>query len=263
MFTFDNNLRYGMPPHFGGFPYTYSYGNIVYEDCTCLMMNYTTERDILEQYIPDVFELLKPEVSVSSNSAHGVGWMGGGHYSCIALTAPVKHIKTGTEGAYMLILWEDSAYPILGGREDTGMPKVFCDIGEYAKFEDHASLCGSYNGRNFIDLEIHIQKDLTAEEVAAAGVMHLNQIGWRYIGNFRKPGAAISEPTIYPVEMYPTAISTGVGKVTWTKLTYQQYPMQAHMIDALANIPILEYAGPATYMKYKQILRGDLARVLE
>lgn len=263
MFTFDSNLRYGMPPHFGGYPYTNCYGYLVYEDCTGLTLSYTTDRTALEQYIPDVFELIKPEITISSNNAHGVGWMGGGHYGCIALTAPVIHTKTGIEGAYILVLWEDSAYPILGGREDTGMPKIFCDIGEYAKFGNHASLCGSYNGRNFIDLEMEIQKEFTQEEVTAYGVPVINQFGWRYIGKLNKPGYEVSEPTIYPCELHPTAIASGTGKITWTKLTYQQYPMQAHIIDCLANLPVLEYAGPAVYMKYKQVLRGDLARALE
>ena len=263
MFQFDDTLRYGMPPHFGGFPYTLSYGNLVYEDCTSLSINYKTDRDSLEQYIPDVFELLRPEVSASSNSAHGVDWMGGGHYSCIAFLAPVRHRKTGIEGSYVLVLWEDSAYPILGGREDTGMPKIFCDIGEYTKFGTHAALSGSYNGRNFVDLEIEIQKEFTKEEVTEFGPQKINQFGWRYIGKFRKPGAEISEPTMYPCEMYPTAVASGAGKITWTKPTYQQYPMQAHIIDCLANLPVLEYTGPAIYMKYKQILRGDLAQVLE
>ena len=39
--------------------------------------------------------------------------------------------------------------------------------------------------------------------------------------------------------------------------------MQAHIIDCLANLPVLEYIGSVIYMKYKQILREDLARILK
>jgi len=55
--------------------------------------------------------------------------------------------------------------------------------------------------------------------------------------------------------------SSGEGKVTGTKANPMDNPLQAHIINALADLPILEYRG-CVFAKMVTNLRGDLAREL-
>ena len=53
----------------------------------------------------------------------------------------------------------------------------------------------------------------------------------------------------------------GTGKVSWTKANLLFNPLQAGIIDALAELPVLEYEE-CVYAKTVMNLRGDLAREL-
>ena len=67
---------------------------------------------------------------------NGVQWMGGSQYSLIAVSVQVQY-TAGSEpidGVYHLVLWENKAEPILGGRQEAGMPKVLADIQEYGGY---------------------------------------------------------------------------------------------------------------------------------
>jgi len=111
-----------MPAHFGGTPGGGLF-NLQYDDVTGIDIGYLTDGDMLARYVPDAFEITEPVISISYQKCCGVQWMGGGHYSLIALMTPARHVASGTEGAFVLVIWENKAAPILGGREETGMPR--------------------------------------------------------------------------------------------------------------------------------------------
>jgi len=75
MFKFEDNKRYpGMPSHFGGYDYDPAQENY-YHDTVSMSCSYTTDGDLLANYIPEGFELLRPELSVSYVSAEkSTGW---------------------------------------------------------------------------------------------------------------------------------------------------------------------------------------------
>ena len=54
---------------------------------------------------------------------------------------------------------------------------------------------------------------------------------------------------------------TGAGTVKWTKMEYLQNPLQAHIIAALADLPVVEYRE-GVFAKMVTHLRGDLAHEL-
>lgn len=88
MFRTQSDHTYLMPVHFGGGkfdPHT-----LVTQRTTALGIHYETERDLLEQYIPEGFELLAPEVQVTFNRFTEINWMHGGYYNLINVAAPVR-----------------------------------------------------------------------------------------------------------------------------------------------------------------------------
>ena len=128
LFRFNEEFVYKMPVHFGGDPF-YPV-RTVYGDMTCLGVSFRTEEDALLRFIPEDFEMLEPVVNVQYANCRDVDWMAGGEYRLIQASVPVRYEgnSEGLVGEYVLVIWENKACPILGGREEDGMPKLFADI---------------------------------------------------------------------------------------------------------------------------------------
>jgi hypothetical protein len=54
-------------------------------------------------------------------------------------------------------------------------------------------------------------------------------------------GSSINEMTTFPSESVYTGAWIGEGKIEWNRLTWEQNPTQHHIVNALADLPILEY----------------------
>jgi hypothetical protein len=261
MFHFNDDWSYRMPVHFFGAPGA-GVSCLKYDDVTMLSIEYLTDEEQLAQYVPDAFEIREPLVSIGYQKCNGVQWMGGGEYSLIGVNVPARHIASGIDGVYVLVIWEDKTAPILGGREETGMPKVFADIPEYHRYEDHVTLHASHEGRAFLEMQATLERPLSPEELQARTESgRIEQLGWRYIPNVGRPGAALSHATLYPVDVEYVSGSVGTGTVTWTRVDPWFHPMQHTTINALAELPILEYR-PCLFAKTVPQLRGDQAREL-
>ncbi len=261
MFTFDEKLSYRMPAHFGG---TEGSGctSLPYDDVSTILIGYRTDEAKLSQYVPDAFEIIEPVVQINYSKCLGIRWMGGGHYSMISVMTPARHIRSGIEGVYMLVIWENKTAPILGGREETGMPKIYADIPDYHQLGGRFTANAGHEGRIFLELELDTAKELTAGELAKLNEnSRMNQLGWRYIPNVGRPGAALSHAVLYPADMSYRSGGTGIGKVIWTKTNPLYNPLQYHIIDALAALPVLEYQ-PGVFAKAALNLRGDMIREL-
>ena len=89
-------------------------------------------------------------------------------------------------------------------------------------------------------------------------------MAWRYIPEPGPTGgSALSQATIYPQEFESTRVRLGSGTVSWSVPPSWKNPNQLHVISALADLPMGDQIGPAIIMNAKNILRGDLARVLK
>ncbi|MDD3112099.1 MAG: acetoacetate decarboxylase family protein, partial [Methanofollis liminatans] len=119
MFRTQNDCTYLMPVHFGGGKF--DPGTIVSQRTVALGITYETDGKLLENYIPEGFELLAPEVQVTFNKFTEINWMHGGYYNLINVAAPVRFHgkKDHLDGSYTLVVWENRTAPILGGREQT------------------------------------------------------------------------------------------------------------------------------------------------
>jgi acetoacetate decarboxylase len=83
---------------------------------------------------------------------------------------------------------------------------------------------------------------LTDEEVAnvnkAADGGHW--MGWKYIPP-TGDGPEVSHPTLFPTSGNTRTASRGKGEVVWQQLTWEQNPTQFHIVNALHDLPIIEY----------------------
>ncbi|RPI45470.1 MAG: acetoacetate decarboxylase [Betaproteobacteria bacterium] len=263
MFKLSEDCSYSMPAHFGGTegvagPWTYA-------EVTSILVSYETDRDQLSRYVPEGFEVTQPVLLVLYQMCRGVEWMAGGHYNLIAVNVPVAYVhgQERIEGQFALVVWENKACPILGGREQTGIPKIFANIEDHRQFGDKRFTNASYEGLAFLGVDFEIKRTMSPGELKSmhTQVGKLNWFGWRYIPNIGRPGSALSHATLYPLENVLTAGWSGEGEVHWQAPTWQQHPAQAHIIRALSELPIKGYRDCAMTLG-SQVLRTDGAREL-
>jgi len=260
MFKFDDGLCYRMPAHFGGHAFDPE-AKAIYNDVTSLIYTFVTDGDMLSNYIPEGLELTRPALTIQYQQCREIEWMAGSYYNLVTFGAPVifKGKKDTIEGFFALVLWENKTTPILTGNM-MGMPKIYADIEDLHIFASTYRTYLSYEGNTFLQLEMTNPKPMEKEQVMAL-TMDINTVGWRYIPKVGGPGADLNQPILFPMLSEPEAAWIGSGTIKWTELTWEQNPMQFHIIKALAELPIIEMA-PVIMTKGRVILMEQRGRVL-
>jgi len=261
-FRIREDYVYEMPVHLTGKPF-YPV-RVVYGDVTNISVNYRTDEGALLELIPYDFELLEPVVNVQFANCRDVDWMTGGEYRLIQLSSPVRYVGNdeGLEGAYPLVIWENVACPIIGGREEDGMPKIFADVAAERHYKDHWFTAASHECNTFLTLDFERKAELSAKDVAAMNEhSKINFFGWRYISNLGKGGASLSHATLYPQEAIMSRAWSGEGRINWPPFKPEMHLKQSWMIDILAKLPIVNYL-PAMMMKSAMKLNVGDSRAL-
>ncbi|HPV59313.1 MAG TPA: acetoacetate decarboxylase family protein [Rectinema sp.] len=261
MFKFEEGKCYKMPAHFGG-SYFDPDAKAIYDDVVTLIFSYTTDGEQLSNYVPEGFELTKPELSIEFQQCRQVEWMAGSYYDLVSVAAPVRFNgqRDRLEGSFSLVVWENKTTPILTGNM-MGVPKIYADIEDLHILADTYRTRLSFEGSTFLELEMIRHQPLDAEEVKAMNT-DINSLGWRYIPKVGAPGADLSQPILFPMHNEPNAAWLGSGKVKWTKSTWDQNPMQFYIINALAELPIIDMK-PVILTQGREILTEAQGRVLK
>jgi len=261
-FTLKDDYVYKMPVHFGGHPFVPV--RTVYGEMTSIAISFATDIDRLAEFIPDAFEILEPKVIVQYANAREVEWMAGGEYRLIQASVPVKYLGNdeGLTGEYVLVIWENKACPIIGGREEDGMPKIFADIAVERHGGDHWFTRASYECNTFLQIDFWKQGEVNEAAMAQATKNPgINYFAWRYLPNLGRGGATLSHATLYPQQVFLKQMWYGEGKLTWTELTEEQHLLQCGIIRAMSRLPVVKYFGAAMAKASAQLNVGD-SRIL-
>jgi len=252
-----------MPVHFGGDIFDPSYK--ARQKATMLAVTFESERAELERYIPEELELRAPEVQVALNQLTEINWLGGGHYNLIVVSVPARfNGKDHVDAAYPLVVWENRTAPILTGREQTGVPKIFADIEDLHIYRPHYATSVSYEGNTFLSMAFEADGPITGKDLERIKlqIKSLDLIGWRYIPKVGAPGADLSQFIHFPQWMEVENAYAGKGTVKWTELSVMQNPRQHHIIKALASLPVKKMVQ-SVLAEGEVILDTTKARVLE
>lgn len=264
MFRPQEDFTYLMPVHFGGGKFDPEMK--LTQKATSLAITYETDRKLLEAFIPEGFELLSPEVQVAFNKFTEINWMHGGQYNLINVAAPVRFHgrKDHLDGVFPLVVWENKTAPILGGREQTGIPKIYADIEDLHIVQPHYATTVSYEGNTFLNMNFEASGSIEGTDLEAvrAGCATMNTIGWRYIPRVGAPGAELSQFVLYPQGMEVHSARAGTGSLAWTEMTPMKTPSQWWIINSLASLPIKKI-NQAVLTEGMAILRAMGARVIE
>lgn len=184
MFQFYDNLNYRMPVLFGGTPYDASYEATAYDS---LIITYVQETlgEALENYLPDGFSLLEPTITYQYIQLREVNFLAGGAYNIfqVALSVHFQGRNDCLDGVLPLVLWENNTIPILGGREESGIPKIYADIHDINSLDGTYHSAVSFEGNTFLSFDLSNLCPYTNPQFALAqkNLSNINTIGIRYI----------------------------------------------------------------------------------
>ena len=267
MFKFDPNGSYVMPAHFGPRPLSPKASGW-YHDVTTMVISYLTDREQLARYLPEPFEVGEEAlVSVFYARNRQVDWLAGHGYNMIAVNASAVFNGENDKltGQYTLVMWENLTDPILTGRELQGIPKIYADIPDHTALDGDWRSSASHFGHKIVDIAITDLRAPTEEEIEAGqrAQAESTPMAWRYLPGVGGFGQTTSEPTAYPSENEFRSVLVGEGSIEWHQLTWEQNPTQFHLVNALAELPILEHrAALVTEGSTNLIIPDNLPRGL-
>ncbi|KAI7789009.1 fad binding domain protein [Diaporthe eres] len=268
------NMYWRMPTAFGPFPGPRqdAYGRSLQEGLqrtfSTVSVKFKTSRTYLETLFPNSsFRFKSPasvcQASISMTELDKMAWLGGNGYRHIGLYIHgVEYVKkdgSTIAGTYMPVLFESLTDPIVSGREELGMPKLFCDVDVHRR-SGSVRVAASWRGAKFIDLAVTdlVEDDPASEAGTIGGEADHGILVWRYIPAVGRPGVSDAEyAVVVPhAEEEPKATVTkvrraplaGQGKKAGAKieidgLDWEALPTLHHVAGALAQVPIYEIVG--------------------
>lgn len=214
-FSFKDGYTYRMPVTLRNYPFNRDV-RVYYDDCRMFSFDQKTDMEALAPLIPEDFEILKPIVSWEYTNCRGVDFMMNGEYRILQAEVPVRFCgkEDTVEGMYPLIIMENSPVPVLGGREEDGMPKVVCDISLDRHMGDHWFAAASSDCETIARMNFYQEKELSEAQVEEInGKEMLNMIGNRCLPAVDRPGNAYQEYILYPQQIIVKQAFSGKGDI--------------------------------------------------
>ena len=224
-----------------------------------------SDRAALEQLLPARVELSgNPRVRISVTWLEGLGWLAGRGYNVLSVQIPAR--VTGgpaepVEGEYVAVLWENLADPIITGREELGMPKVYAEIPPLTRDTERAVAQASWDGLVFFEAEI---SGLTADPTGVGERPGGITINHKYLPRTGAWGAADVDYLTCSAGDEPdliTGFERGEGRVAFRSATWQELPTLSHIVNPLAGLPLELTEATLATMKGSADLSGQ--RIIE
>lgn len=220
-------------------------------DATRIAVHALTDATKLSQYLPPRCRLAgEPVVSVAVTQLRNLGWLAGRGYNFVNVFTKV--IFEGEEetvhGDFSLCLWENKADPILTGRDELGMPKLFADIPDPREIDGRWECSASWEGFPFLHLDLATYPDSDNNPAPGAyshsGVYILHRYQTR-TGQWDQPDiddivVGHASPASRPTVLEKKA---GAGRFEFRQSRWEDMPTQYTFVNALAGLPLLEFRG--------------------
>lgn len=262
------HLYWRMPISFGPAPgprqtlYTHTAVPARHSTFCTASIKFKTSRTFLQNLFPTrAFNFKSPGTvayaSFSQTTLSKMEWLGGSGYRHFGLYLHGVEYKkqdgTTINGTYLPLLFESLTDPIVSGREELGMPKVFCTIDIRRRNNSYrvrtgweGSMFGTFN---LDDLE---EADAQTEEGTIGGEADYGILAYKYspaVGERGKADAAYA--TVVPHAEESKVVPSKVERVwrsrnpsfKFDSLTQQDLPTLHHIVTKLEQIPVYEYVS--------------------
>jgi hypothetical protein len=212
-------------------------------------VSYLTEREKLDKLLPPRFSLVgDPIVTVEFHTLSNLDWLAGRSYSMLQVRFPAAYDgqRDQVAGSFLSVLWENLADPVISGREELGFAKLWCELPPPEVTNDTISCKASWLGHEFAVLELTGLTETSPRIPAYPGLGDRNNDGtlhYKYMPQTEKWGQeAIAHACLSPVVASAQAdrVLVGKGRVSFRKTNWEDMPTQYHIIQKLAELPVLE-----------------------
>jgi acetoacetate decarboxylase len=116
-----------------------STGGVPYREQQMISLQYETERKQVSSILPPCYEATdKPVITASFMYQNGLDFMAGRGYNIgtVMVSARFKGEEDKVEGNFVIVMYEDDTQPIILGREQLGIPKLYGDISPVKSMAD-------------------------------------------------------------------------------------------------------------------------------
>lgn len=229
---------------------------------TTASVKFKTSRTVLQNLFPSVsFRFKSPGTvayaSFSQTTLNKMEWLGGSGYRHLGLYVHgVQYVQRSGEvldGTFLPILFESLTDPIISGREELGMPKLYCSIDVWRRttsFRIQAGWQGAHFGH--ITLEGLSPTDPADDKGSIGGEDDQGIFLYKYIPRVGERGKAdVEHATFVPHAQEAKVVPSRVLKVhkatsasvSFDPLDWEALPTLHHVISRLAEVPVYEIVG--------------------
>lgn len=261
-----SNNYYRMPlimgPQWEGKP-----PKFLYQQSEIVALQYLTDSSAISALLPDCYEVGKePLVTFLFSYNNGIDFMAGGGYilAAIQVSAKFNGEKDHIEGDYIIVMFENQTWPIICGREDLGIPKLFADVSPIKIYSDGSLICeASYWGHLLFGLELSPPKiqNRMVKLVVSKIINSRPWLGYKYIPSLEGPPDA-EYPTIsYNDTTIEKLWFADTGTVRFGNASSNDIGQLKIIIDALKTLKIKKIKR-VLHIQGSTILRYDKSRRL-
>lgn len=240
---------------------------IPYPEIEVFAMQYKTSPDAIRALLPDCYQPARESiVTVMFGDYHGLEFMAGGGYkiATVQVAARFDGQQDHVEGDYILVMFENKTLPIIGGREDLGVPKLYADISAKKILPNgHLRAEASLWGHMLFGIDVAPLRRQNAVVRLVAG-KRINARPWlayKYIPSLDGPPDA-DYPTITRNDTKIEQLMRGSsGMMYFGDANEMDVGSMKHLIDALKTLTILKVIQVVLF-RGSAILRYDMSRRL-
>jgi len=229
--------------------------------CDSFSIAFESDKEAVDSLLPPGFVAPeKPTVLVQTHCNYDVAWLAGRGYNFmeVLFSATFEGEEESVEGDFVSVMWESIPDPVLPGREEIGLPKLFADVSNLETAHGGSRISASWDGFEFACMEFRALEapgpwPYGAEEsspTTRAGLGGKSGKPRLYYKYFPRTGS-LEEPDVAYTTMTPTGnydikvLDTwaGTGEVDFYPARWEQLPTMAHIVNKLADLPVHEYLG--------------------
>lgn len=235
----------------------------VYGEVQYLSLQYQTDPDAIQALLPDGYQPVeKPLVTVMFGYYESTDFMAGGGYRIASamVAARFDGEKDHVEGDYVLVMYEDDAFPITTGRELQGIPKVYADISPVKTLHNGHLRCETSLWGHLLfsmDLGPLKQQNVLIRSVATKRINERPLLGYKYIPSLDGP-PDVAYPTILRSDTKLEQLWLGKsGQIFFGDAGEESIGVGKRVVDALKTLPVRQVIQ-AVRFRGSQVLRNDL-----
>jgi hypothetical protein len=213
-------------------------------DTTIYNMSAISDEAALMRLLPSGCRLLDgPVLDINIIVQTNLGWLAGRGYNYLTVRIPVIYDHQGIDipCAFMPVLWENLADPIITGRDELGSPKLYANIPDPGSIGDAYEGSADWEGFRFFEMRVSNLRRM--QESPPAG---LPLLLYRYLvrtGDWGKADVAQIVKSNRGQAPAPVIHEYSVGDATFKfhHARWEDMPTQYTFVNTLADLPTLQF----------------------